>query len=350
MSNTFGSSSTAPFQATVPGTVAGLPTLETVAALAGVSRQTVSNALHRPDRLAARTREKVLDAVRATGYRPSLPARQLATRRAGAVAVRADRPQDGISGMVLDIFFHGLAEAGQESGHRVVLYAEQPDEATEIALVAGLLRSGAADALVLTATSITDHRPAQLRAAGLTFCAFGRPWGQVQAPHDWVDVDGAHGTGEAVRHLLSLGHRRIGFLGWPDDAATGRDRRRGWFEALSDAGLSGTPVEAACENDSAAAAGATLEMLARADAPDALVCASDTLALGAHRASATLGRDLAVVGFDATPVAAALGLASVSQPVREAAHTCLDLLQPRLAGEHPAARGMLLEPRLSMPA
>jgi DNA-binding LacI/PurR family transcriptional regulator len=327
----------------------GLPTLETVAARAGVSRQTVSNALHRPDRLAAATREKVMKAVRETGYRPSLPARQLATRRAHAIAVRADRPQDGISGMVLDIFFHGLAEAGQRSGHRVVLYAEQPDEAAELALVEDLLGSGAADALVLTATNADDGRPARLSEAGLTFCAFGRPWGQDEPPHDWVDVDGAHGTGQAVRHLLDAGRRRIGFLGWPDDGATGRDRRRGWAEALEAAALAGDAVEGACTNLSAAAAGTTADLLDRDPELDALVCASDTLALGAHRAAQAAGRDLAVVGFDATPVAAALGLASVAQPIREVAHTCLDLLMPRLGGERPPARGVLLEPSLAVP-
>lgn len=336
---------------TPPGLRAGgsLPTLETVAARAGVSRQTVSNALHRPDRLAAGTRDKVLRAVRETGYRPSLPARQLATRRAGAVAVRADRPQDGISGMVLDVFFHGLAEAGERSGNRVVLYPEQADEEAELAVVEGLLGSGAADAVVLTATNVHDGRPAHLTAAGLTFCAFGRPWGADEPPHDWVDVDGAHGTGLAVAHALAAGRRRVGFLGWPDDAATGRDRRRGWDEALTAAGVPGPRVEAACTNSADAARACTAALLEREDAPDALVCASDSLALGAHRAAQAAGADLLVVGFDATPVTSALGLASVAQPVGEVAHACLDLLLPRLAGEDPAARGVLLRPGLALP-
>lgn len=334
------------------GAVAGsgqVPTLETVAAKAGVSRQTVSNALHRPDRLASATRQKVLEAVRATGYRPFLPARQLATRRAHAVAVRADRPQDGISGMVLDVFFHGLAEAGERSGNRVVLYPEQRDQEAELAVVEGLLGSGGADAVVLTATNAVDARPARLIAAGHTFCAFGRPWGAGEPPHDWVDVDGAHGTGLAVAHLLAAGRRRIGFLGWPDDAATGRDRRRGWDEGLIAAGVPGPRVESACENSSEAAQACTARLLAGDDPPDALVCASDSLALGAHRAVLAAGADVLVVGFDATPVAAALGLASVAQPVNEAAHACLELLLPRLAGgEHPA-RGVLLRPTLSLP-
>jgi DNA-binding LacI/PurR family transcriptional regulator len=333
----------------VPRPSSAMPTLETVAARAGVSRQTVSNALHRPDRLAEATREKVLQAVRETGYRPSLAARQLATRRARAIAVRADRPHDGISGMVLDIFFHGLAEAGERTGHRVVLYADQPDEAAELDLVEDLLGSGAADAVVLTATNADDGRPARLIDAGLTFCAFGRPWGADEPPHDWVDVDGAHGTGLAVAHLLASGRRRIGFLGWPDDAATGRDRRRGWAEAMTAAGLAGDLAEAESDNHAEGAQAVAADLLARVPDLDGLVCASDTLALGAYRAAGAAGRDVTVVGFDATPVAAALGLPSVAQPIREVAHTCLDLLIPRLDGDQPAARGVLLEPQLSVP-
>ena len=108
-------------------------TLDSVAARAGVSRQTVSNVLRHPGRVAAPTRERVLAAIRESGYRPSLPARQLATRRAHAIAVRAERQQDGISGLVLDAFYHGLAEAGQDNGLRVLLYAQPEDEAAEVA-------------------------------------------------------------------------------------------------------------------------------------------------------------------------------------------------------------------------
>ena len=110
-------------------------TLDSVAARAGVSRQTVSNVLRHPTRVADATRERVLAAIRETGYRPSLPARQLATRRAHAIAVRAERQQDGISGLVLDAFYHGLAEAGHDNGLRVLLYAQPADEAAEVATI-----------------------------------------------------------------------------------------------------------------------------------------------------------------------------------------------------------------------
>jgi DNA-binding LacI/PurR family transcriptional regulator len=331
----------------------GPATLDSVAARAGVSRQTVSNVLRHPSRVAAPTRERVLDAIRASGYRPSLPARQLATRRAHAIAVRAERQQDGISGLVLDAFYHGLAEAGQDNGLRVLLYAQPEDEDAEVALIDELVLTGAADAVVLTATSADDERPAHLRANGTTFCAFGRPWGHDDEPHDWVDVDGAVGTGLAVQHLLDLGRRRIAYLGWPDDGgapSTGTDRRRGWLDALTAAGLGGAAVQTRSVNDAAAAQAAVAALLDAPDAPDALVCASDTLALGAHRAATARDGDrLTVVGFDATPVAAALGLASVAQPIDQVAHLCIDLLTGRFEAPDGPAQGLLVPPVLSLP-
>ena len=330
-------------------------TLDSVAARAGVSRQTVSNVLRHPTRVADATRERVLAAIRESGYRPSLPARQLATRRAHAIAVRAERQQDGISGLVLDAFYHGLAEAGQHNGLRVLLYAQPEDEAAEVATIDELMMTGAADAVVLTATSADDERPAHLRDNGTTFCAFGRPWGHDDEPHDWVDVDGAVGTSLAVRHLLDLGHRSIAYLGWPGDGAqpsTGSDRRRGWLEVVDQAAI-GTPVEAHSVNDAAAAQAAVAELLGRPDAPDAIVCASDTLALGAHRAAQAAaggGAPVTVVGFDATPVAAALGLASVAQPIDQVAHLCIDLLTGRFEQPDRPARGLLVPPVLHLPS
>ncbi|HEX5919992.1 MAG TPA: LacI family DNA-binding transcriptional regulator [Nocardioides sp.] len=328
-------------------------TLDSVAARAGVSRQTVSNVLRHPGRVAAPTRERVLAAIRESGYRPSLPARQLATRRAHAIAVRAERQQDGISGLVLDAFYHGLAEAGQDNGLRVLLYAQAEDEAAEVALIDELVLTGAADAVVLTATSSDDERPAHLRQQGTTFCAFGRPWGHEDEPHDWVDVDGALGTALAVEHLLDRGRRRIAYLGWPgdgDEPSTGTDRRRGWFDAITAAGLPGDPLEAHSLNDAQAAQAAVAALLDGPDVPDAIVCASDTLALGAHRATlAAAGDHPTVVGFDATPVAAALGLASVAQPIDQAAHLCIDLLTDRLETPDRPARGVLVPPVLHIP-
>jgi DNA-binding LacI/PurR family transcriptional regulator len=331
-----------------------MPTLDTVAQRAGVSRQTVSNALHHPERLRPDTRERVLEVVDELGYRPSAAARQLVTKRSMAVAVpmHAAGPADTVAGLLLDTFLHALAEAGQTTGHRVLLYPSAADD-QEVAALENLLLGGAADAVVLTATHRADGRVGWLRQHAAIFSSFGRPWGApgVDDPagpqvHDWVDVDGAHGCARAVEHLVALGCRCVGFLGWAPDGAGGDDRRAGWRSAAGRLGaLPPGPVIETTENVAAAEAAVTAA-LARPDAPDGLVCASDTVAFGAWRA--TRG-ELPLVGFDATPVTAALGLASVAQPVADAARTCLDLVRDRLGGHDPPGRGVLLAPTLRLP-
>ena len=332
--------------------MATAPTLDTVARVAGVSRQTVSNVLHRPERVRPATRERVLAAVSELGYRPSAPARQLAMRRATAVAVPAHRPQpEGVSGLLLDAFLHALADGGRDAGSHVVLYPGSPDDEVEIAILDDLLGTGSVGGVVLTAVELDDGRAAWLSRQGTAFCTFGRPWpAGGDARHDWVDVDGEDGCAQAVAHLHERGRRRIGFVGWPAGSGAGDARRRGWTAAADALGVRCAAGDLSCEDVADAAESGVLRLMAGDDAPDAFVCASDTLALGAWRACRDAAEPPAVVGFDATPVTAALGLPSVSQPVGEAAHRCLDLVRSRMAGQSGPPRGVLLKPSLTRPS
>jgi DNA-binding LacI/PurR family transcriptional regulator len=192
------------------------------------------------------------------------------------------------------------------------------------------------------------------------FVTFGRPWGDPARRSAWVDVDGAAGTQAAVRHLVDRGHRRIAFLGWPKGSGVGDDRRAGWARGLAEAGLptaTGGPTDVRVGDGVAEGRDAVTHLLGRPDPPSAVVCASDSLALGALGAAGALGPaaaaappPLAVVGFDDTPVAAAVGLTSVAQPLADAARGCMELLLAQMAAEAPvpaaASSTRLLSPRL----
>lgn len=321
---------------------ASRPTLDSVAAHAGVSRQTVSNVINHPDVVRSDTIAKVRAAIDDLGYRPSAAARQLKTGRSRTFGLRLDPVRDGVNGLVLDQFLHHLVEAAQDIGYRVQLFTAR-DDAEELATFSSLLATSDLDGFLLTGTHHGDPRTAWLAVRDVPFVTFGRPWGAV-ARHSWVDVDGATGTRAAVEHLVERGHARIGWIGWPRGSGTGEDRRAGWWQGMADAGLPVRPeweAEVADGVDEGRAAAARLAALP--DAPTAFVCASDSLAIGA----VTSGR--AVVGFDDTPVAAALGLTTVSQPLAEAAEVCLRLLVDRVEGRTPSAPDhQLLHPRLTV--
>ncbi|GIG29958.1 LacI family DNA-binding transcriptional regulator [Cellulomonas marina] len=332
----------------------GRPTLEDVARRAAVSRQTVSNVLNAPHVVRSETAARVQAAIAELGYRPSAAGRALRTRRSRVLGLRMEPQHDGINGAVSDRFLHGLTEGAQERGYRVMLFTA-PDDAAEIGQYDDLLDTADIDAFVLTATHHGDPRTGWLARRGVPFVTFGRPWdppdGSAPADHPWVDVDGAAGTRAAVEHLLALGHRRIGWVGWPEGSDTGADRRRGWAEALAAAGVPQAALAeltAGVDDGIATGRAAATELLARPDgAPTAFVCASDSLAIGVAAALGDESRG-AVVGFDDTPVAAALGLSSVAQPLQEAAGRTLDLLLHRLDGGHPPVPDphVLLTPRL----
>ncbi|MEU9836925.1 LacI family DNA-binding transcriptional regulator [Streptosporangium sp. NPDC048047] len=325
-------------------------TITDVARHAKVSRQTVSNVLNTPEVVREETRRRVLEAVETLGYRASQAARQMRTGRSRLIATRIEPSHDGINGTVYDRFLHGLTESAAAAGYRVLLYTAE-DDASEIATIDDLLGAYEPDAFVLTSTHHGDARTSWLAERRLPFVTFGRPWGVPEGSgHAWVDVDGAAGTAEATRRLLDAGHRRIGFIGWPAGSGVGDDRRAGWARTLAAAGVDPTGLDRATDDGVAAGEALARDLLGGGDPVTALVCVSDSLALGALHAARSPGdgqgmdrpvrpdRPVAVVGFDDTPVARAVGLTSVSQPLAEAAANCVALLTGLLDGEDPPGR------------
>lgn len=332
--------------------MAKAPTVEDVARVAGVSRQTVSNVLNTPEIVRDETRHRVEAAIAGLGYRPHMAARRLRTRRSSTIGIHLDSYAGGISGVVLDRFVHALTDRAGDRAMRVLLYtARTPEE--EIARLRDLLEGGEVDAVVITGTFHGDPRTGWLVERGLPFVSFGRPWGVddvAQPAHLWVDVDGAAGTRDATTYAAESAGSRVAFLGWPAGSGTGDDRERGWREALAATGGAGPRWVSEERVDAArAVVGAAL-----ADDPvDAIVCASDSLAIGAHLAATAAGRpDLLVVGFDNTPAVEALGLSSVEQLPEKVAAGALELLMGEtgsIVAPRPAASGsahVLVEPRL----
>lgn len=318
-------------------------TIATVARRARVSRQTVSNVLNAPHIVREETRRRVEEAIAALGYRANQAARQMRTGRSRLIAVRIEPTRDGINGSVLDRFLHGLTETADAAGYRVLLYTARDDD-HEIATYDDLLGAYDLDAFVLTGTKHGDPRTAWLAEREVPFVTFGRPWDAPQA-HPWVDVDGAAGTAQATRRLLDTGHRRIAFLGWPAGSGVGDDRRAGWCSTLAAAGLDGAALDRETEDGIAHGERGMRDLLAHDGPPTAVVCASDSLALGALQAVRGAAAPVAVIGFDDTPVAAAVGLTSLSQPLALAAARCVELLTGLLDGQ-PTDPHVLLTPTL----
>lgn len=325
------------------------PTLADVAERAGVSRQTVSNAVNNPDLLRADTLLRVQQAIADLGYLPNRAARNLRTRASHLIGLRIQAVQEGTANATMDRFVHSLVETSREAGYHVLLFTGDPTD--PLSGYDDLLRSTAVDAFVVTDTYLGNPQAEWLDSRRAPFVAFGRPWENPESTHAWVDVDGAAGCESATSHLLGKGHERIAWIGWRKDSRIGEDRRAGWHRAMKQAGLATSGLASRVEDTVASGAEAS-EVLLDEAAPTAFVCASDTLAMGVlqtlDRRGLRVGDDVAVVGFDDSQVAQVVrpGLSSVRQPLEDVAIEVVTALEGLLGRPRVAQQGVLLTPSL----
>ena len=328
------------------------PRLLDVAAVAGVSRQTVSNVLNAPHRVQHETRQRVESVIAQLGYRPHLPARELRRKVTRTLAYLVPTPKHGAVAPILDEFLHGLCEAARDREQRLLLVTGTDDEDACRQLV-HLVRSGTVAGVVVAQTEMQDARVAQLGRHGIPLVTFGRTTSTPQ--HAWVDIDGAGGTGQAVDHLARSGRRRVAYVGFSKSSPTGQDREDGYRRRVRQNRLPFTEslVERGSDTPETGRS-AVARWLSSAAPPDAVVAASDTIAAGVLRGAAERGvcvgheGDLSVIGFDDSPFATLLhpALSSLRQPLAVAAERLVARLLERVHRPGEAPGRDLLQPAL----
>ena len=328
------------------------PTLADVAERAGVSRQTVSNAVNNPDLLRPDTLERVRQTIAELGYSPNRAARNLRTRTSQLIGLRFAPAQEGTANAAMDRFVHSLVEASEEAGYHVLLFPG--DDEDPVGGYDNLLRSTAVDAFVVTDTYLGNPQAAWLSEQRAPFVAFGRPWDDESARHVWVDVDGAAGIRLATEHLIDarphpdrvdrlaqgLPDRRGPSLGLAaDDARRTASRRPGSPRAWRTSCTAAREAAAVLLDESRAH-----RLRLRLRHP------GDGRAPHALDPPARAGTDIAVVGFDDSQVAQVfpVGLTSVRQPLEDVAVEIVKALRSLLTHQPVEQRGVLLEPTLAI--
>jgi LacI family transcriptional regulator len=282
------------------------PTSADVAALAGVSRATVSFVLNdRPDmKIRPATRRRVIEAAARLGYHPHAPARQLAAGSSLTLGLVLRQSPDQVAGdALLAETLRGLATAARSAGYRVLVEPLEPGDGS----YAGLARSAQADGLVISGPRSDDEELTSLLRDDFPLILQGSLHGLAVAS---VDVDNAAGATRAVEHLIGLGHRRIACItNAPLAYTAAADRLAGYREALERAAIDFDPDLVGIGGfDPASGSRAMDEILARSPHIDAVFVASDVVALGAIGTLRAMGfavpGDVSVVGFDDIPLAA----------------------------------------------
>ncbi|MGW5851714.1 LacI family DNA-binding transcriptional regulator [Streptomyces sp. NPDC055254] len=284
------------------------PTLEAVAALAGVSRATASRVVNGGDGVRPHLVDKVREAIRDLGYVPNHAARTLVTRRTGAVAVIIAEPEIRI---FTDPFFsrqvRGISK--ELTAHDAQLVLLLVEDRSDYDRIERYLAGGHVDGALAFSLHTDDPLPAITRRIGMPTVYGGRP-GWTPGPGEsegvvYVDADNRGGAREAVRYLRAQGRRRIAHIAGPLDQTSAADRLSGYLDELA-----ADSPELFVEGDftSAGGARAMAELLDRDAGIDAVFAGNDLMATGALRVLRERGRtvpgDVALVGFDdAEPVA-----------------------------------------------
>lgn len=324
-------------------------TIEDVARAAGVSRQTVSNALNAPHRLRAATLARVTAAIDELGYQPDQSARSLrtGTRKVIGYPAPADNPAD--PNPLMGGFLQALVSAADAVGHRVLLFRSDPSQGSRTVARAfhSLIAARQLDGFVLSDVVHDDPRVDVLAEAGFPFAAFGRT--APGRPQNWVDIDSAAATADLVRLLLDQGHRRICYLNSAASLPWLADRRAGFLQAATAAPDGGFEVSVP-DDDPAALSRAVQRLLGGPDRPTALLCSSDWLAVTAYQAvraaGLAVGTDVAVTGFNDIPLCTLLqpALTSVRLPLATIAHALVDRLVTTVENPEAAPTTGLLLP------
>lgn len=270
----------------------------------GLSITTVSRALDGYSDVAPATRERVRAAARAINYRPNSAARSLRRRKAETVAVTLPL-EPGRFGPPL--FLNMLAACGQrlaEEGLDLMLLPAT-SRGGEMETYRRLVDAGRTDAVIVVRTRLEDERVAFLKERGIPFITHGRTARPEE--HAFIDGDGEAGFHAAARLLLALGHRRIAHIAAPQELTFAHLRRKGWRTALEEAGCV-APLEYTARPDEAGGYEGTRWLLQQSSRPTALLCATDSMAIGALRAlkeeGLVAGRDIALIGHDNLPASA----------------------------------------------
>ncbi len=299
------------------------PTAEDVARLAGVSRTTVSLVLNRvPDaRISAETRQRVLEAAARLNYRPHAAARHLVRGRSEVIAfVMRQTPDQIFADAFLPEVLRGLGEVLREANWHLLIFPLSPDQPPEETTL--LLQERRVDGMILSGPRFEDREWLERWGQETPVVLLGHLAGSSLPS---VDVDNVQAAAMATRHLLQLGHQRIGLItNAPLSYTASYERWLGYRQALEEAGLPYDETLVACGTFTPASGAAAMERLLKLPSPPtAVFVASDVVAFGAlqtiRRYGLRIPQDLALMGFDDVPLSAYLDppLSTVRLPAQD---------------------------------
>jgi len=315
------------------------PTIEDVAAEAGVSRGTVSRVLNGGHYVSPVTLDAVNRAIKKTGYVVNQHARSLVTQRSESVAFILSEPAERLfADPNFPVLLRGCTQALAE--HDIGLFVCIAASDSERARITRFLGAGHVDGALLVSAHAGDPLPGLLGAAGVPYVACGAPLG-FESKVSYVAADERGGARTMVEYLRVAGRTTIATITGPLDTSGGRGRLEGYRDVVGGSYDESLVEEGDYTQDSGERA--MTKLLERRPDLDAVFVAADAMALGALNALRRAGRrvpeDVAVGGFDdsSAAVAARPALTTIRQSYHRISSEMVRLLLAAIDGDQPSA-------------
>ncbi|WP_435923667.1 LacI family DNA-binding transcriptional regulator [Paenibacillus sp. DYY-L-2] len=280
-------------------------TIKDVAKKAGVSPSTVSRVLSNHPRISAETSRKVKDIMDQLGYHPNIMAKSLVSKTTNSICIMLPKSAEELfSNFFFMELIRGIVTQASRLGYDVLI-SSGANEKEEVEGVSRLLNGRRVDGVILLYSRKDDPVIDFLHENGHPFVLIGR---SEQYPDILsVDNDNVKASYDATKHLISLGHERIGFVSGPPDLVVSKDRLKGYLDALHDSGLEMRPewiVEGEFLQESGYRAMSFFMNLP--DRPTAIVLIDDVVSFGVlrglHELKYKVPEDLCLVSFNNIPL------------------------------------------------
>ncbi len=318
----------------------GQPTMDDVAAKAGVSRALVSLVMRDSPRVSDQSREKVLAAAQELGYRPNVWARNLASGQTHTVGVMLN----DLHNPYFTEMAEGAAMAADDRGLQIMMTSGWQRAAGEVAAIESLLAMRT-DGLLLGAARLSVE---VLEGFGAQAPTVAVSTYSETAVFDTVNNDEEHGANLIVDHLVDLGHTRIAHID-ASIAAGGPERKRAFVNAMTARGLA--PIVVDGDFNEHAGREAAQQLVGLHEPPTAIFAANDLAAIGVlshlQAEGVRVPNDISVIGYDDTILAGigTVSLTTVHQPRQRFGQHAIELLAERIDGRTDV-RHELIQPRL----
>jgi len=301
--------------------------IKDIAREADVSHSTVSRALANSPLIAEETRHRIHRLARRMGYTPNAIARGLVMQRTKTVGVIVTTIEDPFVSEVV----RGIEEVAGDSGYRVFLGTSHNDSTREMNVVKAL-REWRVDGVIVASSRVGALYQPHLKEIGAPIVLINNQNQHKSRAIHSVAVDDAQGGAIATQHLISRGHRVIGYLGGPADYTANVNRLVGYRRALAEARIAFDPARVIPGTGRVESGEQVAQFLAQSPPPTAIFCYNDMSAIGALRALKARGvrvpEDISLVGFDDIPFASCVDppLTTIRQPKYEMGQRAMRML------------------------